>query len=104
VGSANHGSTLLLFKEKEVGINEGHIIFICLYLSISPFTRRNHTWNLKMMLSFLIGSQKKKKKASSRMESAAEEAEIAIAEVVMGQLILVDLVIINLFSNLIFPF
>jgi hypothetical protein len=46
----------------------------------------------------------KKKKASSRMESAAEEAEIAIAEVVMGQLILVDLVIINLFSNLIFPF
>jgi hypothetical protein len=81
------------------------IIFICLYLSISPFTRSNHTWNLKMMLSFLIGSKKKKKKiASSRMESAAEEAEIAIAEVVMGQLILVDLVIINLFSNLIFPF
>ena len=60
VGSANHGSTLLLFKEKEVGINEGHIIFFCLYLSISPFTRSNHTWNLKMMLSFLIGSKKKK--------------------------------------------
>lgn len=56
-----------------------------------------------MMLSFLIGSHKKKK-GSSRMEIAAEEAEIAIAEVVMGQLILVDLVIINLFSNLIFPF
>jgi hypothetical protein len=69
VGSANRGSTLLLFKEKEVGINEGHIIFICLYLSVSPFTRSNHTWKLKM-----------------------------------GQLILVDLFIINLFSNLIFPF
>lgn len=48
--------------------------------------------------------QKRKKKASSRMESAAEEAKIAVTEVVMGQIILVDLFIINLFSNLIFPF
>jgi hypothetical protein len=104
VGSANHGSTLLLLKEKKkVGINEGHHLYLSLSFNISIYTQQSYMEPENDAL-FSHWEQKKKKKASSRMESAAEEAEIAIAEVVMGQLILVDLVIINLFSNLIFPF